>query len=68
MEALAAKAGATFDIHVVYGADHFSVLAPLTRLVAHKIVEDTGPVCAIRITDDEVRDAFASRAPTKAAP
>jgi dipeptidyl aminopeptidase/acylaminoacyl peptidase len=57
-EALGAKAGVPLDVHVVYGADHFSVLAPLTRLVAHKIVEDTGPSCGIRITEDEVRGAY----------
>jgi dienelactone hydrolase len=58
-EALAAKAGVPLDVHVVYGADHFSVLAPLTRLVAHKIAEDKGPSCGIHITEDEVRSAFA---------
>jgi alpha/beta superfamily hydrolase len=37
----------------VRGADHFSVLAPLNRLIAQKIVADTGPACAITLTQDE---------------
>ena len=30
------------NCYIVEGADHFSVLAPVTRLVAEKILEDTG--------------------------
>jgi dipeptidyl aminopeptidase/acylaminoacyl peptidase len=61
MEALAGKTGAPFHLHVVLDGDHFDILAPLTRLVARKIAEDTGPESAILITEDEVEQAFAAR-------
>lgn len=41
----------------VRGADHFSVLAPLNRLLAQKILADTGPTCAITLTEDEANGA-----------
>lgn len=37
---------------------HFSVLAPITALVARKIVADTGPTCAISFTADEIAGAM----------
>src|SRR5262249_35195297 len=63
MEASATKAGAPLHVHFVYGGNHFDILDPLTRLVAQKISEDTGGgrQCNIRITDDEVQQAFAAR-------
>jgi hypothetical protein len=68
MEALGAKAAVPFEVHVVHGGDHFSILAPLTRLIARKIVEDTGKTCAIRITDDEIRGALVPPASPTGAP
>jgi pimeloyl-ACP methyl ester carboxylesterase len=41
----------------VKGATHFSVLAPVNRLLAQKIVADTGPACNITVTEDEVNKA-----------
>jgi dipeptidyl aminopeptidase/acylaminoacyl peptidase len=41
----------------VGGVDHFGVLDPLTRLIASKIVQDTGPTCAIVLTDEEAQGA-----------
>lgn len=43
---------------MVEGADHFSVLAPATRIVAKKILEDTGDECAISITKEELDTAM----------
>ncbi len=44
--------------HIVNGADHFSVLAPVTRLLAKKVVNDDGATCDIRITDGELQSLF----------
>jgi dienelactone hydrolase len=48
---------AKVTILTVAGADHFSVLAPLNRLLARKVVADTGPTCAITLTADEANRA-----------
>jgi pimeloyl-ACP methyl ester carboxylesterase len=39
-------------------ADHFSILAPVTRLVAQKIQQDTGPTCSLQFTAEEVDRQF----------
>ena len=44
--------------YVIEGADHFSTLAPLTRVVAGKILEDTGAEPAISITQEELDEAM----------
>ena len=41
----------------VQGADHFSLLAPLTRLIAAKILRDDGPTCNLTFTEEEVNKA-----------
>jgi dipeptidyl aminopeptidase/acylaminoacyl peptidase len=41
----------------VPGVSHFSVLAPVTALLAKKIVEDAGPTPSIRLTDEELTRA-----------
>jgi acetyl esterase/lipase len=41
------------------GTDHFGVLAPLNRLIAEKILRDTGPTCGLVFTEDEVNKPFA---------
>lgn len=61
MEALAEKAKKPFALRLVDGGNHFDVLDPITRLVARKILEDTGSECSIAITDEEVQEAFAKR-------
>jgi dipeptidyl aminopeptidase/acylaminoacyl peptidase len=43
----------------VPGADHFSVLAPTNRLIAEKILRDTGPTCNLNFTPEELRKLFA---------
>jgi hypothetical protein len=40
----------------VPNADHFSILAPMTRLIAQKIQGDTGPACTLTFTESEVHD------------
>ena len=44
----------------VRGASHFSVLAPITKLLAQKILADTGASCSITLSDDELAAAFAA--------
>lgn len=46
------------SFHTVKGADHFSTLAPLTRLIAEKIKSDEGPEVSIRFTDQELAAAL----------
>jgi acetyl esterase/lipase len=41
----------------VRGADHFTLLAPLNRLIATRILADDGPSCNLRFTEDEVNQA-----------
>lgn len=42
----------------VQGASHFSVLAPTNRIIAQKILDDTGPTSNISISMDEVTKPF----------
>jgi len=44
--------------YIMEGQDHFSVLAPLTRVVAQKILADTEDVCSITITQEELDEAM----------
>ncbi|MDE7478802.1 MAG: prolyl oligopeptidase family serine peptidase [Lachnospiraceae bacterium] len=44
--------------YIIEGQDHFSVLAPLTRVVAQKILADTGAACTISITQEELEQAM----------
>jgi len=46
--------------HPVAKADHFSTLAPVTHLIAQKILADTGPSVNIAFTDEELAKAVAS--------
>jgi len=41
--------------------DHFTILAPVNRLIAGKILEDEGLSCKVSFTDGELADQFASR-------
>lgn len=54
---------ASLHCYVVEGADHFSVLAPATRLVAQKILEDTSDVPNISITMEELDEAMKQEPP-----
>lgn len=49
--------------YVIEGEDHFSVLAPATRLIAQKILEDTGDTPAITITQEELDEAMEQELP-----
>jgi pimeloyl-ACP methyl ester carboxylesterase len=57
MNAAAEATRAPFVAFEVRGGTHFDILGPLTKLIAAKIVADTGPSCAIAIRDDEVMRA-----------
>ena len=43
----------------VRGANHFSILAPTTRLLADKILRDDGPASNLTVTDEELGKLFA---------
>jgi hypothetical protein len=47
--------------HSIKGASHFSVLAPITRLVATKILQDTGPSLSIALNEKEISEALAHK-------
>jgi Fe-S cluster assembly iron-binding protein IscA len=42
----------------VQGTDHFGVLAPTNRLIADKILRDTGPECNLTFTEEEINKPF----------
>jgi hypothetical protein len=42
----------------VQGATHFSILAPINRLLAEKILSDNGPTCQITLSQQEVQQRF----------
>ncbi|MCH7725746.1 MAG: prolyl oligopeptidase family serine peptidase [Planctomycetes bacterium] len=46
--------------HPVKNADRFSVLAPITKLVAEKILADTETKCNLSFSDDEIQNAVSS--------
>jgi hypothetical protein len=39
-------------------ADHFNILAPVTRLIAQKIQQDTGPACNLQFAPEEIDRLF----------
>ena len=43
---------------VVPGADHFSVIGPVNKLLSKKILQDTGPECQIKISQRELESQF----------
>jgi dipeptidyl aminopeptidase/acylaminoacyl peptidase len=44
--------------HPLQGADHFSGLGPVSRLIARKILADEGPSCGIAFTPEELAQAL----------
>jgi dipeptidyl aminopeptidase/acylaminoacyl peptidase len=58
LDSLRAMARATTNPHVrffpVRGATHFSVLAPVNRLIARKVLADDGPKSNLAFTEDEL--------------
>lgn len=49
---------AQVHLYEIRGADHFSILAPLTRLIARKIIADDGPVASIEFSTRELDSLF----------
>ncbi|NVB83589.1 MAG: prolyl oligopeptidase family serine peptidase [Kofleriaceae bacterium] len=54
MEDQAADAKVPFRSFIALQADHFTILAPLTELIAAKILADTGPTTNIAFTQQEI--------------
>ncbi|MCL2420599.1 MAG: prolyl oligopeptidase family serine peptidase, partial [Defluviitaleaceae bacterium] len=54
------RATTNANVHpfVVPGGDHFDILAPITRLAAQKILDDTGDTVNISITLQELQSAM----------
>lgn len=61
MKRLAAESSIPFDAFIIQGGDHFSILSPITRLLARKITEDGPSSPGIQLTEPEVTAAFQSR-------
>ncbi len=55
-----ARAAKNPQVHCfeVKGTDHFGLLAPTNRLVAEKILRDTGPMCNLAFTEEELSRPF----------
>lgn len=43
---------------IARGTDHFGVLAPVNKILAAKILQDTGSICNITLTEAEVNQPF----------
>jgi hypothetical protein len=54
MERRAREAGVPFEAFPVKAGNHFNILAPMTELVAKKILADTGSDCSIRFSAEEL--------------
>jgi hypothetical protein len=42
--------------HAVNGVSHFSILFPMTRLIARKIISDTGPTTNVAFSESELNN------------
>jgi len=42
----------------VSGANHFSILAPTTHLIASKVLHDEGPAANVACTAEELQNLF----------
>ncbi len=58
MQAEAERLHAPLQVFIVPGGTHFSIVLPITRLIAAKILADNGPKTAITFSQDEVERAF----------
>jgi len=56
-----ARAATNSSVHFVEvkGADHFGILAPVNRLIAGKILHDSGPTSNITLSVEELNPLFA---------
>jgi len=50
----AANSNPNLHFYPVSGYDHFSILAPLNRLIAQKIYSDIGPTCTITFGEAQI--------------
>lgn len=58
MKARANAAGAPLTTQFIAGGDHFDILRPTTKLLAEKLLRDTGPKLDVQIRPEEVQAAF----------
>jgi len=42
----------------VRGADHFSIIGPVTKIIAKRVVQDSGPTCNLTFDVEELARAF----------
>ena len=56
--ARAARGNPNVHCYGVQGASHFSILAPVTGLIARKLLKDTGPTCNLSFTEQELNSLF----------
>ncbi len=49
----------TIHFYPVQGATHFTILAPATKIIAEKILHDTGPTCNITFSENQLNHLFA---------
>jgi dipeptidyl aminopeptidase/acylaminoacyl peptidase len=54
----AATTNANLRFHLVPRATHFTVLGPVSEIIAKQIVKDTGPAAAIALNDTELAAPF----------
>ncbi len=62
MGELAEKDNVPFKAFIIKGGDHFNIVPPLTKMLAKKMLADTGAKCNITLSDDEVQRAFSGQA------
>lgn len=58
MEALAQAAGTPYRAFTIAGGDHFNIVAPIARMLARKLAEDTGPQLSLSLDESDLRSAF----------
>jgi dipeptidyl aminopeptidase/acylaminoacyl peptidase len=60
LEALRRASAGMKNVHAVRvkGPDHFSILGPANKLIAKKVMADTGPECNIHVTKAELDGLF----------
>ncbi|CAI9398014.1 MULTISPECIES: alpha/beta hydrolase family protein [Citrobacter] len=51
---LARKDNIPIEIHKIPQADHFNIIAPVTEMIAQKILQDTGKDCNISFSEDDI--------------
>jgi len=64
------EASDNVDVHtfIIEGGDHFDILAPVTGLVAQKILQDTGASVNITLTDSQIQTAMNQTSPSSPQP